>query len=118
MERELGKGGHRKGLWHMVFVKSLWRELQEHMVAPEAVGHRLLRRTVEHLKERMACREAQLEAQAGDMRDPVTKRVEMALIRYDPQITEMEGTQDEEEQEGDEQRESLMARGRKEIWQT
>ena len=24
------------------------------------------------------------------MRDPVTKRVEMALIRYNPKITEME----------------------------
>ena len=90
MERELGKEGHRKGLWHMVIVKSLWRGLQEHTVAPEAVAHRLLRRMVEHLQERMACREAQLEARAEDMIDPVTKRVEMALIRYNPQITEME----------------------------
>ena len=30
VERELGKEGHRKGLWHMVFLKSLWRALQEH----------------------------------------------------------------------------------------
>ena len=90
MERELAKEGHRKGLWHMVIVKSLWRALQEHTVAPETMAHRLLRRMVEHLQERMACREAQLEARAEDMRDPVTKRVEMALIRYNPQITEME----------------------------
>ena len=73
MERWLGKEGHPKGLWHMVIVKSLWRELQEHTVAPEAVAHRLLRRMVEHLQERMACREAQLEARSKDMRDPVTK---------------------------------------------
>ena len=90
MEKELGKEGHRKGLWHMVIVKSLWRALQEHTVAPETMAHRLLRRMVEHLQERMACREAQLEARAEDMRDPVTKRVEMALIRYNPQTTEME----------------------------
>ena len=25
VEREQGKEGHRKGLWHMVIVKSLWR---------------------------------------------------------------------------------------------
>ena len=81
VERELGKEGHRKGLWHMVIVKSLWRPLQEHTVAPEAMADRLLRRMVEHLRERMACREAQLKARAEDMRDPVTKRVEMALIR-------------------------------------
>ena len=42
MERELGKEGHRKGLWHMVIVKSLWRGLQEHTVAPEVVAHRLV----------------------------------------------------------------------------
>ena len=68
----------------MMIVKSLWQGLQEHTVAPEAVVHRLMRRMVEHLQERMACREAQLEAQAEDMRDPVTKRVEMALITYNP----------------------------------
>ena len=90
MERELGKEGHRKGLWHMVVVKLLWQALQEHTVAPETMAHRLLRRMVEHLQERMACREAQLEARAEVMRDPVTKRVEMALVRYNPQITEME----------------------------
>ena len=58
--------------------------------APEVVAHRLLRRTVEHLQERMACRAAQLGARAEDMRDPVTKQVEMALIRYNPQVTMME----------------------------
>ena len=90
MERELGKEGHRKGLWHMVIVKSLWRALQEHTVAPETMAHGLLRCMVEHPQERMACREAQLEARAEDMGDPVTKRVEMTLIRYNPQITEVE----------------------------
>ena len=88
-ERELGKEGHRKGLWHMVIVKSLWRALQEHTVAPETMAHRLFRRMVEHLQERMACREVQLEARAEDMRGPVPKQVKMALIRYNPQITEM-----------------------------
>ena len=130
MERELGKEGHRKGLWNMVIVKSLWRTLQEHTVAPETMAHRLLRRMVEHVQERMACREAQLEARAEDMRDPVTKRVEMALIRYNPQITEMEvrtqpdwrqrrseGKREVEEREGEEQRERLMARRRKRIRQ-
>ena len=81
VDRELGKEGHRKGLWHMVIVKPLWRALQEHTVAPEAMAHRLLRRMVQHLEERMACRETQLEARADEMRDPVTKRVEMALLR-------------------------------------
>ena len=46
MERELGKEGQRKGLWHMAIVKSLWRGLREHTVAPEVVVHRLLKRTV------------------------------------------------------------------------
>ena len=64
MEGELGKEGHQKGLWHMVIVKSLWRAIQEHTVAPETMAHRLLRHMVEHLQERMACREAQLEAGA------------------------------------------------------
>ena len=122
MESELGKEGHRKGLWHMVIVKSLWRGLQEHTVAPEAVAHRLLRRMVEHLQERMACRGAQLEARAEDMRDPVTKRLEMALIRCNTQITEMEvrtqpdwrqrqqqGARKVEEREGEKQRERLTA---------
>ena len=90
VERELGKEGHQKGLWHMVIVKSLWRTLQEHTVAPEAMAHRLLRRMVEYLQDRMACRETQLEARAEAMPDPVTERVEMALIRYNPRITEME----------------------------
>ena len=78
----------------------------------------------------MGRREAQLEPRAEDMRDPVTKRVEMALIRYNPQITEMEvrpqpdwwlrqseRARDEEEQEGHEQRERLMARRCKRIRQ-
>ena len=74
----------------MVIVQSLWWALQEHTVAPEAMAHRLLRRMVEHPQDRMACRETQLEARAENMRDPVTKRVEMPLIRYNPKITEME----------------------------
>ena len=90
VERELVKDGHRKGLWHMVIVKPLVRALQEHTVAAEAMAHRLLRRMVEHLRERMACRETQFEARVEDMRDPVTKRAEMALIRYNPKITEIE----------------------------
>ena len=53
-------------------------------MAAEAVAHRLLRRTVEHPQERMPCREAELEARAENMRDPFTKPVEMALIRYNP----------------------------------
>ena len=127
MERELGKEGHRKGLWHIVFLKSLWRALQGHTVAPKTMAHRLLRRMVEHLQERMACREAQFEARAEDMRDPVTKRVEMALIRYNPQMTEMEvrkqpdsrprrseGEKEVEERGGEVQRERLMARDEKE----
>ena len=130
MERELGKKGHRNGLWHMVIVKSLGRALQEHTVAPETMAHRLLRRMLEHLQERMASRGAQLDARAEDMRDPVTKRVEMAVIRYSLQITEMElqtqpdwrhrrfkGERDVEEQVEEEQKERLMARRRKGIWQ-
>ena len=54
---------------------------------PEVMAQRLLRRTVEHLQARMTSRETQLEACAEDMRDLVTKRVEMALIRYNPQVT-------------------------------
>ena len=73
MKRELGKEGHHKGLWHIMSVKSLWRGLQEHTVPPEIVAHRLLRRAVEHLQERMACREAQLEARAEDIKDPVIR---------------------------------------------
>ena len=64
MERELRKEGHQKGLWPMVIATSLWRALQEHTVAPEAMAHRVLRRMAEHLQERMACRETQLEARA------------------------------------------------------
>ena len=78
----------------------------------------------------MACREAQLEARAEDMCDPVTKRVEMGLIMYNPQITGMEvqtqpdwrprrseGERDVKEQEREEQRERLMACRRKRIRQ-
>ena len=130
VERDLGKEGHRKGLWPMVTVKLLWLALQEHTVALEAMAHRLLRRMVEHLQECMACRETQCEARAGDMRDPVTKRVEMTLIRYNPKDTEMEvrkrpdwrprrseGEAEEEEREGEEQKERLMARRPKRIRQ-
>ena len=130
VERELGKEGHHKGLWHMVIVKPLWRALQEHTVAPEALAHRLLRRMVEHLQEGMACRETQLEARADDMRDPVTKRVEMALIRYNPKNTEMGvrrrpdwrprrsgGETGMDDREGEEQRDRLMARRRRRIRQ-
>ena len=64
------------------------------------------------------------------MRDPVTKQVEMALIRYNPKNTEMEvrrwpdwrprrsgGETGMEDREGDEQRDRLMARRRKRIRQ-
>ena len=74
----------------MVIVKSLWRGLGEHTVALEAVAHRLLRCMAEHLQERMACREAQLDARTEYMRDPVTTPLQGALIRYNSQITEME----------------------------
>ena len=78
----------------------------------------------------MARRETQLEARAEDMCDPVTKRVEMALIRYNTRVTEMEVRKqpdwrprrsevetEVEEREGEEQRERLMARRRRRIWQ-
>ena len=58
LDRELGTENHGKGFWHMVILKSLWWGLQEHTVAPEVMAHRLLRRTAEHLQERMTCREA------------------------------------------------------------
>ena len=64
------------------------------------------------------------------MQDPVTKRVEMALIRYNSQITEMEvgrqpdwrqrhaeGAREVEEREREEQSGRLMARRRKRIRQ-
>ena len=56
--------------------------IPEHTVVPEVMAHRLLRRTLEHLQERKTCRETELEVHAEDMRDLVTKRVDMALIRY------------------------------------
>ena len=96
----------------------------------EVVAHRLLRRTVQHLQERIACREAQLGARGEDMRNPVTKRVEMAFIRYNTQVNMMEvrpqpdwrlrqseGARNEEEQEGEEQMDCLMARRRKRVRQ-
>ena len=99
-------------------------------MALETVAHRLLQRMVEHLQEHTACREAQLEARAEDMRDPVTKQVQMALIRYNPQITEMEvrkqpnwrprrwqGEREVQEREGEERRERSMARRWKRIQQ-
>ena len=89
VEREIGREGHRKGMLHMVIVKSLWWGLQEHTVAPDVMAYRLLRGAVKHLQERMTCREAQLEARAEDMRDLVTKRIEMGLIRYSPHVNTM-----------------------------
>ena len=78
----------------------------------------------------MACRGTQLEARAEDMRDPVAKRVEMTLIRYNPKITAMEvrkqpdsrprrceAETEVEEREGEERRERLLARRRKRIRQ-
>ena len=72
-----------------------------------------------------APRKTQLEARAEDMRDPVTKQVEMALIRYNPKVTEMEvrrwpdwrprrsrGDTGMEDREREEQRDRLMARRR------
>ena len=85
---------------------------------------------MEYLQERMGCREAQLGERVEDMCDPVSKRVEMPLIRYNPQITEMEvrtqpdwrqrqpeGAREEEERGEEEQRGRLMARRRKRIRQ-
>ena len=45
---------------------------------------------MEHLQECMPRKEMQLQARAEDMRDSVSKRVEMALIRYTPQVTTMD----------------------------
>ena len=90
MERELGKEGHRKQLRQMVIGKLLWWGLQEHTVAPEVMPYSLFRHTVEHLQERMTRREAQMKVRAEDMRDPFTKRVEMSLIRYNPQVNMMD----------------------------
>ena len=74
--REMGRGltkeGHGKGLWHMLIAKLLSWGLHELTVAPEVMAYRLLSRTVEHLQDRMACREIQMEACAEDMRDLVT----------------------------------------------
>ena len=90
------------------------------------MAYRLLSRAVEHLQESMTCREAQPETRAEDMRDPVTKSIEMALIRYSPQVTTMEvrpqpdwrlrQTEDTGEEAGqavDERREHLMAHRQK-----
>ena len=97
MQRELGKEGHRKGSWHMVIVRSLWRALQEHTVAPKTITDKLMRRVVEHLQERMACREAQLEARAEDMCDLVTKWVgrssstKRRILKCKPSLTGDQG---------------------------
>ena len=114
----------------MVIVKSLWWGLQEHMVVPEVMADRLLRRTVEHLQECMTYREAQLEARAEDMRDSVTKRVEMGLMGHSPQSTLMDvrpqsdwrlrppkDAGDEAGQAVDEQKERSMACRRKRVRQ-
>ena len=45
---------------------------------------------MEHLQECMTCPEAQVDASAEDMYDLVTKRIEMALIRYSPQFNTLE----------------------------
>ena len=74
----------------MVFVNALWWVLKEHTLAPYVMAYRMLRRVVEHLQEHMTSREVKLEALAEDMRDPVTKRKEMAFIKYSPQVTTME----------------------------
>ena len=76
------------------------------------------------------CREAQLAARAEDMPDPVTKGIEMFLIRYSPDVNTIEvwpqpdgrlmHTEGAEEEAGhtiNDQRERLMARMRKRIRQ-
>ena len=62
----------------MVILKSLWRALQEHTVAPEAMAHRLLRPMVEHFQDHMACRETQLEV--GRYVHSVPERRPMVLV--------------------------------------
>ena len=67
---------------------------------------------------------------AGDMRDQVSKRVEMALIRYNPKITETQvrrrpdwrprrsgGETGMEDREAEERRDRLMARRRRRVRQ-
>ena len=76
------------------------------------------------------CRVARLEARAEHMQDPVTKRIEMALIRYsshvkvmevrpqpDWRLRQTEGADGEAGDAVDEQKERLMARRRKRIRQ-
>ena len=126
MERELGKEGHHRGLWHMVIVQSLWRGLQEHTVGPEAVAHRLLRASA----GAHGVQEGRIGIKGARHAQSVIKRLEMALIRYNPQFTEMEvrtqpylrqrqseGVREVEEREREEQRERLMARRQKRIRQ-
>ena len=99
-------------------------------VAPRGRKASSTRKIKPQTSNRMACTGTQLEARAEDMRDPVTKRVAIGLIRYNPRITEMEvrkqpdwrprgldGEPDVEEREGEEQRERLMACRRKRIRQ-
>ena len=59
MEKELVIKGHRKGLWLMVILQSLWRRLQNNTVGPGAMADQLLPRNVKC----MMCREPQ---EAGD----------------------------------------------------
>ena len=130
MQQDLRREAHRKGFWHVVIVKSLCWGLQEHTVAPDVMVHRLLKRAVEHLQERRTCMEAELEARTGDMRDPVTEGIEMALIRYSSHVNTMEvrpqpdwrlrQTESAEEEAGeavDEQMKCLMAHRSKRIQQ-
>ena len=76
------------------------------------------------------CREAPLEARAEEMRDPVTRKVEMALIKdsrhvtamelpphQDWRLTQAEGTAEATETHVNEQRERLRARRGKRIQQ-
>ena len=130
MEKDLGSEGNRKRLRHMVTVQSLWWKLKEHTVASEVIAYRLLRRIVEPLQERMMCRAAKLEARAEDMRNTVTRKVEMALIRYnqhvtamevrpqpDWQVTQVEGAMEATEADTDEQQERMRAGRRKRVQQ-
>ena len=85
---------------------------------------------MEHLQERMTCRDAQLEACAKDIRDLVTKGIEMALIRYSAQVNtfgvrpqpdwllqQIERAGDKTGQADNEHRERLMVRRRTRILQ-
>ena len=130
VEQDLGNDGHCKGLRHMVIVQCLWWKLKQHTVAPEVKTYRLPPRAVEHVLERMMCKEAQLEARAEAVRDPVIGKVDMTLLRYNPHVTAMEvgphpewrvtqaeGTTEATKVGTDKRRERLRARRRKRIQQ-